>query len=998
MKKYIILMLAFAALSAQHLQAQKYFVSSLATPGSATFSAGQTDDGVISIPFGAGTRTIEVETNQEAKVSCDADWCKATLDGKTLTLTVTENSTEEARNAILSISSKDFHPLLLTVRQEARLAFAVISDVHVGSPLNNSDYKVKVPQAIQRLTQFGKLDVLAVCGDLTNNGRSSQYTEFVNIFGNEKNFTNPVDKLLFMMGNHDNYEDKDWTNYRQGLRSFNNNRLYPYHQYCLIKGYPFISISIFAGGNSNFDDELYNDSYPKAAVDQLKKYLKQAAEEAPGKPIFVFTHIPPYATCYSSWPEYENGVAWSMKILNRVLNEYPQTVVFAGHSHYPLGDPRSIHQGANPNSKRKNYFTAINTASTTYSELHPQCVEGKDGGIHPTGFEYVTEGMILYEQPNGDIEIRRYDTYRNVEIAPEDRWVLKAPFDGSMFQYADIRDKDDNPNNVTLRDGLPAPSFTNGAKITLVPGYEDVKITFPQATDNECVFRYDIRVTKGEEVVKNTSIFSQFYLTTDMPKELSYTVSGLEPNIEYSVEVVAYDSYDNQSTSLKSTFTTLNDEAPIPDAIGTWTFDDANNLMAGTGTATLTGAMIEMGSVVSLDNPATAKITPVNGPLEGNGAISIPVGSGLKMTTNLEQASLSNYTLMFDIRSEQLSGYTAIYQNDLTNKKDGSFFINNGQLGLNSNSLGYNGKLTSGQWHRVVFVSKDNAVILYLDGKRIGQSSSANAQNWQMGTGGLFFLDNDGEEHVIETAEIRFWNVVLTSKQIATLGTATQQEIPEDPIPEALGTWTFDNATDLLAGTGSATLKGTTHPAKNGVNIVTIASDLAAVGIVPVAGPSEGNGAINVPKGCSLLMDAGLKQDNIGTYTIMFDVKAKDCSTYIPLLQNSITDTKDGSLFINNYKVGLGNQLGYHGSIENGKWYRIVFVVEPYGASLYVNGKLLTINLNCANAYNLHWLLTTGALFFADDDGEEKDIQTAEIRFWNSALNEAQIEKLGKVQ
>ena len=145
-------------------------------------------------------------------------------------------------------------------------------------------------------------------------------------------------------------------------------------------------------------------------------------------------------------------------------------------------------------------------------------------------------------------------------------------------------------------------------------------------------------------------------------------------------------------------------------------------------------------------------------------------------------------------------------------------------------------------------------------------------------------------------------------------------------------------------------------------------------------------------------MDAGLKQDNIGTYTIMFDVKAKDCSTYIPLLQNSITDTKDGSLFINNYKVGLGNQLGYHGSIENGKWYRIVFVVEPYGASLYVNGKLLTINLNCANAYNLHWLLTTGALFFADDDGEEKDIQTAEIRFWNSALNEAQIEKLGKVQ
>ena len=55
--------------------------------------------------------------------------------------------------------------------------------------------------------------------------------------------------------------------------------------------------------------------------------------------------------------------------------------------------------------------------------------------------------MVLVEQPNGDIEIRRYDTYRDLEIDPEHRWVLKAPFDGSQFQYADIRDRDDNPDN-----------------------------------------------------------------------------------------------------------------------------------------------------------------------------------------------------------------------------------------------------------------------------------------------------------------------------------------------------------------------------------------------------------------------------------------------------------------------------------------------------------------------------------------------------------------------
>ena len=37
------------------------------------------------------------------------------------------------------------------------------------------------------------------------------------------------------------------------------------------------------------------------------------------------------------------------------------------------------------------------------------------------------------------------------------------------------------------------------------------------------------------------------------------------------------------------------------------------------------------------------------------------------------------------------------------------------------------------------------------------------------------------------------------------------------------------------------------------------------------------------------------------------------------------------------------------------------------------------------------------ALFFIDNDGEEKDVKTSEIRFWNKALLESQIEILGAV-
>lgn len=991
MKKYIFLLMAMMALSAQHTRAQKYFVSSLATPGAATFAAGQDKDGVLSIPFGAATHNIEVETNQKATVSSNADWCKASIKGKTLTLTVGQNNGSEARNAILTIESKDFHPLTITVRQEAQLVFAVISDTHVGNTWG-AGYKVKIPQALKHLTARGKLDVLAVGGDLTDNGRADQYKEFVQFFGDDKNIVNPVGKFMFMMGNHDNYDSNGKSNYQQGLKAFNEGNDYPYHQYCLIKGYPFISLSDFAGANNDLNNSANGtNAYPAASQYELRKMLKRAAEEAPGKPIFVFTHVPPRATCYSSWPEYENGEAWCMSVLNPILNEYPQVVVFAGHSHYPLGDPRSIHQGTNPKSNRKNYYTAINTASTTYSEIHPGAVEE---GIHPKGYEYVTEGMILVEQPNGDIEIRRYDTYRDLEIQPENRWVLKAPFDGSMFQYADIRDKNDNPNGVTLRDGLPAPVFGNGASLTLQPNENGVKVTFPQASDNECVFRYNIRILKGDRAVKNAFVFSQFYLNTEMPKTLSYTADGLAANTEYKVEVIAYDSYDNQSEALTSTFTTLDDDRPVPDATGAWTFDDTANLLAGTGVATLKGALIEMGSLVTVDNPSEANIEVVEGPTEGNGAIKVPVASGLMMTTNLDEQSLDSYSIMFDIRSTELSGYTALYQNDPTNKKDGSFFINNGQLGLNSNGLGYNGKLTSGQWHRVLFVVKGNAVIIYLDGIRIGQSSSANAQHWQMGTAALFFLDNDGEEHPIETSEIRFWDSALSDKQAEKLGTVDDGSIPEpDPVP--VGTcWTFDNISNLTeeTGAGAATLKGAIM--ENGT--LKTVDNLADAGIKIAAGPDGNNGAISVPVGSGMMFTSNLDLESISSYALMFDICLDQTNGYTALFQNDLTNKKDGSFFVNNGQVGLNGShgMGYNGSIISGEWHRVLFVVDEGFGTAYIDGTMVG---QSSKACPEHWLMGNGGLLFLDNDGEEHEIKTAEIRFWHIALSPAQAKLLGGV-
>jgi hypothetical protein len=234
--------------------------------------------------------------------------------------------------------------------------------------------------------------------------------------------------------------------------------------------------------------------------------------------------------------------------------------------------------------------------------------------------------------------------------------------------------------------------------------------------------------------------------------------------------------------------------------------------------------------------------------------------------------------------------------------------------------------------------------------------------------------------------------VTIGSTGYATYCSSNPLYLYDLVVPEPIGRWTFDDPSNLLAGTGAATLTATKH-AKNNVTQTT----LADANITAVTGPDASNGAVNVPIGSSLLMAANNGATSMGTYTVMFDVCAEDANSYVPLLQNSLTDGKDGSLFFHTHQVGLGGGLGYHGTIKNNTWYRIVFVVQPNGASLYVDGNQLVSNLNLSTPYNQHWLLTTGALFFADESGEEKAIKTSELRFWDVALDEGQVAKLGSI-
>jgi len=391
--------------------------------------------------------------------------------------------------------------------------FIVISDTHFGK----TDAMGKVTQTLQCLLNKEPMaDAVFVVGDITNNGLPEQYEQAAAVFSDTA-FV-PAGVAVYLLGgnNHDNQNN--------GYEIISKILKQPMNQYIEIKGYPFITISEGGHHYGNPDSVEYN----RAAKAFLAENLARAAKKFPGKPIFVFMHVPPENTCYGSL----RSEGWGTPYFSEVMNQYPQIVVFGGHSHYPVGDPRSINQ---------DIFTSINDGSCTYSEVAPGEVSM---GVHPENYTNVTEGLIVNVMSDRSLQIERWDTYRNEEILPV--WVVEAPHDGSRFTYKG-------------RTGLPEPAFNTGEKVSVSDAASDsCVVAFAQATDEENVFRYkiDILRSSGKDVAATPTVtwylFSQFYLNSDTPSALSAVIHGLSPGVRYVARVTALDSYNNASQPIES--------------------------------------------------------------------------------------------------------------------------------------------------------------------------------------------------------------------------------------------------------------------------------------------------------------------------------------------------------------------------------------------------------------------------------------------------------------
>ncbi|RJG16637.1 metallophosphoesterase [Paenibacillus thiaminolyticus] len=386
-----------------------------------------------------------------------------------------------------------------------RLVFPVISDVHIAPTGEESIHKYE--QALWYLNaRAPRQDAFVIVGDLTNNGTVEEYERHMNTL---RKYKQDGAELLIAIGNHDYWNDLPAKEAQARFLDMTGMEAMYYHR--VIQGYHFIILAT--------EDKPTHGYFSLDQIEWLKRQLEEAAADAPDRPIFVFLHQHLKDTVYGSE---EWGIQENIGELMAALDPYPQVITFSGHSHYPLNDPRSIHQ------KR---FTSVGTASVSYMEVEG----GKLQGNLPPGHEKFSQGCLV-EVYEDKVAIRRLDFAHQREIG--EAWVVPVPVTPAAFIYTNERDQE-------------PPRFQTNAEAHVeaeLAAWDSITIVFDQAQDNELVHSYRITLKDAETGAEVTRYlaYSEFYLYP-MPEKLQLILAELEPDRSYSIEVRAMDAFGNMS-------------------------------------------------------------------------------------------------------------------------------------------------------------------------------------------------------------------------------------------------------------------------------------------------------------------------------------------------------------------------------------------------------------------------------------------------------------------
>lgn len=246
----------------------------------------------------------------------------------------------------------------------------------------------------------------------------------------------------------------------------------------------------------------------------------------------------------------------------------------------------------------------------------------------------------------------------------------------------------------------------------------------------------------------------------------------------------------------------------------------------------------------------------------------------------------------------------------------------------------------------------------------------------------VFDLIGNGIQNI---TQISLFPDYYTPIDVAAISYIDEIKIVYDPVaalPVKTAQWRFDDVANLVKAT--------------------VGTDLELVGSAPVAaGPSFGNGAVQMAVGSYFKATHGIAKNGGGNYvnqyTFIYDVYMPTAS-WKALFQTSKTNSNDAECFIKpTGELGIG-ATGYTATqLAISQWYRIAVAVS-LGTSFkyYVNGTM--VKTGTSQAIDGGFALELDkVLLFADNDGDDGTIIVSEINMWNKALSDADILALGGV-
>jgi hypothetical protein len=414
-------------------------------------------------------------------------------------------------------------------------------------------------------------------------------------------------------------------------------------------------------------------------------------------------------------------------------------------------------------------------------------------------------------------------------------------------------------------------------------------------------------------------------------------------------------------------FVSFTANAQVPTRAGWWKFDDPLDMMK----AEIGTALIGTG-------------TSVAGPVAGNNAIQVDLGSFLTMPHGISPNGggtlVNEYSLLIDFSVPATGIWHAFFQTEVANTGDADLFTNSSTNAIGTGATGYTSKgISVDTWYRLIVTVKNGEFfkiyvngILWLDGVMQdidGRFALANEL--------LLFADNDGDDEMINCSEAAIWDVALDADQVTAMGDASGNR---SRVRTKMGSWKFDDALDMTKAE--------------------IGSPLVLTGTqTSVAGPETGNLATQIGVGSYLSMAHGIGLNGSDTlvneYSVQIDFSVPATGIWHSFIQTDPTNLSDADLFTNtSNKIGT-TATGYStDAILPNTWYRMVISVKNgQFFQVYLNGELWVDALG--QDVDGRFGLENALLLFADNDGEDGVINCSEVNIWEVALTADEVLALG---